>query len=376
MFANIHLMLLILLLSTLLISAGVTVAADIEDATCDQVGPGSYRINFHASSDAGPVEIFASSWPDRIDSPKAVATVRSTPATVSVPRRTGRVYFHLKPANGPVRVVSIRRLPLEGAVNFRDLGGYSTIDGHRVRWGMVYRSNQLAGLTSRDYEYLGPLGIHLVCDLRTDWERKRSPTNWKGEAPEFLIAPIGDEAQVEAAMERIKSSFDAESRNSAAGSGEAGPAATQNQFGYYQTVVENSGQYAQILRRIAHGDLPTLTHCTGGADRTGIFSAVLLATLGVSRNTIIQDYLLTRQNFLGATDTQRTAADVQRMLGLDRTPDAAFMHKMFAGLDGSLMEGMFDMIDKNFGSFDTFVRDVLKVSDRDAALLRQNLLEK
>jgi protein-tyrosine phosphatase len=265
---------------------------------------------------------------------------------------------------------------LEGAVNFRDLGGYSTTDGHRVRWGMVYRSNHLVGLTSRDYEYLGPLGIHLVCDLRTDWERQRSPTNWKGKAPEFLIAPIGDDAQVKAAMEQIKNSFDAEGRTASAGPREAGPAAAQNPFGYYQTVVTNSDQYAQILRRIAHGDLPTLTHCTGGEDRTGIFSAVLLATLGVPRKTIMQDYLLTRENFLDETNIQRTTADVQRMLGLDRTPDAAFIRKTFAGLDGSLMEGMFDMIDKNSGSFDTFVRQVLKVSDGDVALLRQNLLEK
>ena len=375
MFPKIRLMLLILLLCALSISAGAAVAADIEDATCEQTGPSSYRINFHASSDTGPVEIFASSRPDWIDSTKAVATVRTTSATVSVPGRTGRVYFHLKPRNGLVRVVSIRRLPLEGAVNFRDLGGYSTADGHRVKWGMVYRSNQLAGLTSRDYEYLGSLGIHLVCDLRTDWERKRSPTKWRGEAPEFLIAAMGDEAQVQAAMEQIKRSFDEETRSASAVTSEAGPVA-KNQFGYYQMLTENSAQYAQILRRIAHGDLPTLTHCTGGADRTGIFSAVLLATLGVPRNTIIQDYLLTRQYFLDETNIQGTAADVQRILGLDRTPDPAFIRKIFTGLDGSLMEGMFEMIDKNSGSFDTFVRDVLRVSDGDVALLRQNLLEK
>ena len=108
MFANIRLLILIPLLSALSISAGATVAADIEDATCEQTGPGSYRINFHASPDSGAVEIFASSRPDRIDSTRAVATSRTTTktlATVSVPVRTGRVYFHLKPRNGPVRVV-------------------------------------------------------------------------------------------------------------------------------------------------------------------------------------------------------------------------------------------------------------------------------
>jgi protein-tyrosine phosphatase len=164
--ANIRLILMMLLLSASSISAGAAAAAGIEEASCEQTGPSSYRINFHASSDALPVEVFASSRPDRIDSTRVVATIRNTPATVSVPGRICRVYFHLKPKNGGVVVVSIRRLPLEGAVNFRDLGGYSTADGHRVRWGMVYRSNQLAGVTSRDYEYLGSLGIHLVLGAR------------------------------------------------------------------------------------------------------------------------------------------------------------------------------------------------------------------
>src|SRR5207302_9434642 len=109
----------------------------IENPTCELISPGVYRLDYQASSEAGGVEVFASSRPDRIDSAKPVLTIRKTPAEVSIPGQTGRIYFHLKPASGPTRVVSIRRLPLEGAKNFRDLGGYRTFDGHHVRWGLV-----------------------------------------------------------------------------------------------------------------------------------------------------------------------------------------------------------------------------------------------
>src|SRR5437773_10356827 len=147
----------------------------IENPTCEMPGPGVYRIDFQASPSAMPVEVFASSRPDRIDSAKAVLIIRSAPAEVAVPDRSRRVYFHLKPAAGATRIVSIRRLPLEGAKNFRDLGGYRTSDGEYVRWGLVYRSNHLVNLTARDSDYLNSLGIRLVCDVRSEGERARAP---------------------------------------------------------------------------------------------------------------------------------------------------------------------------------------------------------
>src|SRR6267378_5563868 len=165
---------------------GSVVATGIESPTCELIGVGVYRIDFQASPDAGPIEVFASSRPDRIDSAKPLLTIRKAPAEVSISGHTGRIYFHLKPASGATRVVSVRRLPLEGAKNFRDLGGYRTSDGHYVRWGLVYRSGYLADLTKQDYQYLRGLGIRLVCDVRAEGERMRSPTNWVGDSPEFL----------------------------------------------------------------------------------------------------------------------------------------------------------------------------------------------
>src|SRR5947208_6885899 len=283
----------------------------IENPTCEMPGPGVYRIDFQASPSAMPVEVFASSRPDRIDSAKAVFIIRSAPAEVSVPDRSGRVYFHLKPAAGPTRVVSIRRLPLEGAKNFRDLGGYRTFDGHYVRWGLVYRSNHLVNLTAKDFEYLNSLGIRLICDVRSDSERARAPDHWVGTTPECLAVPIGSNLITSPSAEDLK-------RRIAAINGQANDSVRA-----YEYATKYAGQYAKILQRLASGDLPAVEHCTAGKDRTGVFSAILLTALGVPREVVIQDYLLSNQYLLAPDTIQNTAADLQRAFGLPELTDIA-----------------------------------------------------
>src|SRR5262245_42692894 len=67
--------------------------------------------------------------------------------------------------------VKRRHVELDGAQNFRDLGGYATEDGHHVRWGLFYRSDSLANLSDADLAKLHELGIKLVCDFRSDAEK-------------------------------------------------------------------------------------------------------------------------------------------------------------------------------------------------------------
>jgi protein-tyrosine phosphatase len=319
------------------LTAGVAATASVENPTCERVGPDRYRIDYQASPDAGPVEVFASSRPDRIDSPYAVLTIRRPPADISLPGATGRIYFHLKPTAGPTRVVSIRRLPLEGAVNFRDLGGYRTSTGRCVRWGLVYRSNDLANLTASDYRYLSGLGIRLVCDVRSASERERSPTHWIGPAPEFLSAPI-----------------------------EPG--------GYEHYLTDHASQYGLILHRLAAGNLPAVEHCSGGKDRAGVFSAILLTALGVPRDVVIQDYLLTTQYVLAPDSIERTTADLQRILGLSQPPDGAYVRARMTTKPETLAAA-FDSITKNYGSFDGYLHNGLKISHSELTMLRERLLE-
>src|SRR5277367_3290667 len=72
----------------------------------------------------------------------------------------------------------LRMIPLQGGRNFRDLGGYTTTDGRRIRWGRVFRSGVMSYLTERDHDRLRPLGIRTVCDFRSPREREREPIRW------------------------------------------------------------------------------------------------------------------------------------------------------------------------------------------------------
>src|SRR6185295_11184054 len=84
----------------------------------------------------------------------------------------------------------VRRLPLQGAPNVRDIGGYATSNGKHVKWRLVYRAGSLARLTDRDYESLAGLGITVVCDFRRDDERRAAPTEWRApNPPEILSLP-------------------------------------------------------------------------------------------------------------------------------------------------------------------------------------------
>src|SRR6266581_3763 len=334
----------------------------IENPTCEMPGPGVYRIDFQASPSAMPVEVFASSRPDRIDSAKAVLIIRSAPAEVAVPDRSRRVYFHLKPAAGATRIVSIRRLPLEGAKNFRDLGGYRTSDGHYVRWGFVYRSNHLVNLTAKDFEYLNSLGIRLICDVRSDGERARAPDHWVGITPEFLAVPIGSNLITSPTAEDLK-------RRIAAMNGQ-----TNDSVRAYNYATEYAGQYAKILQRLAAGDLPAVEHCTAGKDRTGVFSAILLTALGVPRDVVIQDYLLSNQYLLAPDTIENTAADLQRAFGLPEPPDIATVRTIMTSKPETL-EGALDQIGKKYGSFKNYLRDALHFSDSNLAALRRRLVE-
>jgi len=341
---------------------GSVAATGIENPTCELVSPGVYRLDFQASPDAGPVEVFASSRPDRIDSPRPLLTIRKAPAEVSISGRTGRIYFHLKPASGATRVVSIRRLLLEGAKNFRDLGGYRTSDGHYVRWGQVYRSNHLVNLTARDSEYLNSLGIRLVCDVRSDGERARAPDHWTGNAPEFFAVPIGSNLFTAPTADDLKRRVVAIN------------AETKDSVRAYDYGIEYAGQYAKILKRIAAGDLPVVEHCTAGKDRTGVFSAILLTALGVPRDTVIQDYVLSNQYLLAPDTIETTTADLQRAFGLAEAPDISTVKTIMTAKPETL-EATLDKIGKTYGSFGNYLRDALKLSDSDLLNIRRRLLE-
>jgi len=201
-----------------------------------------------------------------------------------------------------------------------------------------------------------------VCDVRADGERLRAPDHWVGNAPELLSVPIGPNRDGTLSAEDLKKrvvAINAQTKDSIRG---------------YDFAITDAPQYGKILHRIAAGDLPAVEHCSSGKDRTGVFSAILLTALGVPRETVVQDYLLTTRYMLASDSIEKTTADLQKIFGLSEPPDAATVRAIMTTRPETL-EATFDNITKIFGSFGKYLRDGLKISDSDLATLRQRLLE-
>jgi protein-tyrosine phosphatase len=253
--------------------------------------------------------------------------------------------------------IAERKLPLEGPRNFRDLGGYPTREGRRVRWGQVFRADSLAELTERDIAYLERLGLARVIDLRGDEEVRESPNRLAGRAGfTYLRRPTGDEGLTPGEWARR---FEA---------GEFGEIdASWLVRGYLRTLDERPHKIGAVLRELAGAKSPAVFHCTAGKDRTGVISALLLLLLGVPRGVVVGDYSLTALY----TGNRIPAADAWfAERGLD--PDRA-AHVLSSRREA--MEETLDHLDANHDGPEAFAREKANLTEREISSLRDWLLE-
>jgi protein-tyrosine phosphatase len=165
-----------------------------------------------------------------------------------------------------------RLIALEGAVNFRDLGGYAAGNGHRTRWRVLFRADGLGELTESDLAMMRALGIRTVVDLRSVDELERGRFDVDAHPVSFHHLPF---------IETIPDPEEFDRR----------PDLLQSQ---YLEMLDTSGdQIMAALRVLARPDaLPAVFHCTAGKDRTGLLSAIVLSLVGVAEDTVVADYAL------------------------------------------------------------------------------------
>ena len=174
-----------------------------------------------------------------------------------------------------------RAVPLEGASNLRDLGGWPVLDGRQVRFGLVYRSATLANLTEQDVALVASLGLRTVCDLRGVQEAAQRPSRLPAGA-ERLALPI--EPTVGASL------ADLMRREMSTGEDVVG-LLRQAYLDYVTTTLH---RYRQLFDLLLQPERPPLLfHCSAGKDRTGLGAALILLALGASRQTIMADYVAT-----------------------------------------------------------------------------------
>jgi len=241
------------------------------------------------------------------------------------------------------------RLELEGAFNFRDLGGLPVPGGRRVASGRVYRSDRLSGLSGADVTVLEGLGIRRVFDLRSDVE--------------LAVDGIGEFAAardrhrhvplVRVAMHPLDPATDW-----------SGVDLSRR---YMQMLEEGAAVVRTVLEEIAAADTgATVFHCTGGKDRTGVVAAVLLRCLGVDDDAVIDDYAVSERHLAPFVEASRERLEAG---GVDPT--------VVLYLCGSPPERMRRLIvdmDARWGSVEGYL-DEIGVRESIRESLRRRLLE-
>ena len=198
-----------------------------------------------------------------------------------------------------------RRLPFEGAVNFRDLGGYPVAGGGETTWRRVYRSDSLAELTEADMTRLESLGLYGVVDLRLPEEREKKPDR----LPDTRDLRILEEGFLPRGTQDMLR---------AVADGELPPDEIRAEVlrHYRLFPQEHLPDYAATFRLLIEADgRPVVIHCTSGKDRTGFGAALLLLAAGVEESAIAEDYAL--------TNTYRR--DIRFMFGPDVRPESLEM---------------------------------------------------
>ncbi len=247
-----------------------------------------YRLHWRGSASVQRIAVYMSDSPDRyyaggdLGTPLLYTSDREV--LISNPEPEVRHYFYLESEQGEGVILAERQLSLEGARNFRDLGGYEGHGGRRLKWGKLFRSSKLSNLTEPDSAYVKRLGLTLICDFRQVVEQELEPT-WLGEEGTPLLASLPVRpGSSHSFIENLHNGIIA-----------VDDAASFMEEINRDFVINQMPQYAEMFRLLLLGDQQVLIHCASGKDRAGFGAALILDVLGVDEDAIVEDYLLTNR---------------------------------------------------------------------------------
>ena len=171
---------------------------------------------------------------------------------------------------------------LSSQPNFRDLGGIRTMDGRKVKPGLLFRSGDFFSLTTEDLARLAEMKLACIIDLRAKREIDRRPGKTIGTVKEIIHIDIHDAARDRA--EKFLEEDDAEGLE------------TVLTGDYIRMVGTHQRDFRKFLEILANTEnLPLVYHCAAGKDRTGLATVFLLSALGVNMQHIWDDYMATNE---------------------------------------------------------------------------------
>ena len=248
-------------------------------------------------------------------------------------------------------------LPIEGSVNFRDIGGYATAEGLVIRPKQVYRSGTLSELTDLGVQQLATLKIGTIVDLRSNEERDKSPDRLP-DGVRYLHRPITDPSRIPK-LRTLWTVF-----------------WQRNDLGtvildvYKRIMLDANGAIiGEILDLIAENNGAVLIHCTAGKDRTGLFIALLLTLLDIPASSVMQDYAVSNQFTDVFANLIKRDISVLRRVGLSDE-----QIRPIISADPPILNAALQHIDDRYGSLANYLNTQAGIDAAKIKRLQQLLL--
>ncbi|MBO9446966.1 tyrosine-protein phosphatase [Ruegeria sp. R14_0] len=259
-----------------------------------------------------------------------------------------------------------RAVPLEGVLNTRDLGGLKTEDGRTVRAKQLIRSGEIDEISNGGMQRLDDMGVSVIVDLRTTAEATAHPAQWPdGQGPARHNFPVMEnESQM---IDDMRASI-----KSGTAKAEETDALFAGAFGYIATdYTDEFRDLFDVLLGQPEGEA-VLFHCSGGKDRTGVATALILTALGVSQKDIQADFMMS--NILKDADqkAEQIAAEVNAVHGTSMTAEAVWPS---LGVRESYLDEFYTSVEESYGSVDGYLRQGLGLTNEDLDTLRDRYLQ-
>jgi protein-tyrosine phosphatase len=256
------------------------------------------------------------------------------------------------PAFSQVADSAIRHVPVRGALNFRDLGGYTTTDGHHVKWKVIYRSADISKLTPADLDTLRARHIWYDVDLRGTMESAKAPDKINP-GTDYILCPAGSDSSNARMTQNMMQARNGDSM----------------MLGWYTNTAYLTARYQPFFAKllILPDSDALLFHCTAGKDRTGIGAALLLYALGVPYATIEADYTAT--NYYRAQDNGRSLQSMVTQYHLNEG-----VARSMNSAKAEYLAVTFDAIRKQYGSIDNYLEQQIGLDTAKREELKKKFL--
>ena len=254
---------------------------------------------------------------------------------------------------------------LSGVRNFRDVGGLPTVDGRRVRQGVLFRSGHLAHATEEDAAFLGSLGLHTIFDFRNASDQKLEGPDVELPGVRNVNLPLSDPADGSEFWKMVRDGEIDQLRGILGGDKGA-----NRMIASYRTIVtQRTAEHSQVLHSLAEDSVPALMHCAAGKDRAGLSIAVTLLAVGVEREAIVTDYL--------ESNAKHRRYKVRRSGSAASAYSPEVMELLSPLFDAraEYLTAAFDTVEETWGGVDAYLEQGLGITPEIRERLRERLLD-